>query len=196
MTRPFFAVSCTVTVLLVFVHSVAIAQDAPRRLELRALAGAAIPVGPDGFRGRWNPGPGGALGAGYALAAGTEVGVEVEYARYPQVPFEPPVASVPDGQASISRPPTALWAAWFDGSHEFLDGGVRPKLHAGVGVVSFGAARTGLGLRIGAGLDVPVASHLGLIFDATFAHAFTQAEGYALSTPFSYSPLRAGVSWR
>ncbi len=80
----------------------------------------------------------------------------------------------------------------------FLSGNVRPRIHGGLGVVAFGASRTGLGLRVGAGLDVPVASRLAVVFDAAFAHTFlpSSAGAYPLARSYSYLPLRAGVSWR
>lgn len=167
----------------------------PGRIELRALAGAALPLGPSDFSDRWNVGPSGALSVGYVVAPHTAIGAEFAYANYPQNPLVLPVVS---GTLRTSSPPTSSWAAWLDGSRSFLSGNVRPRIHGGLGVVAFGASRTGLGLRVGAGLDVPVASRLAVVFDAAFAHTFlpSSAGAYPLARSYSYLPLRAGVSWR
>src|SRR5690606_11423173 len=132
------------------------------------------------------PGPGGAISVGYAVLPRTTISAEVGYGRYPEVPLALPVIS---GTVRTSAPPSSLWAAWLDGSRSFLDGGIRPRLHAGVGVAAFGATRTGVGLRLGGGVDVPVAPHLAMVLDATFAHTFVPSgTGYALDTSYSYLP--------
>jgi hypothetical protein len=189
-----FSLTVVATIALLAAATPASAQ-APGRIELRALAGAAVPLGPSDFSDRWNPGPGGAISVGYSILPHTTLSAELGYSRYPEAPLALPVIS---GTVRTSSPPTSLWSAWLDGSRSFLAGDVRPRLHGGLGVVAFGASRTGFGLRLGVGLDVPVASHLALAFDATFAHAFVPSGTgtYALETSYSYLPLRAGVSWR
>lgn len=171
--------------------------QAPARMELRVLAGAAVPLGPSEFSDRWNPGPEGAISVGYALLPRTMISAEIGYSRHSEEPLALPVALIP-GQIRTSGLSSSLWTAWLDGSHSFLNGGIQPRLHGGIGAVAFGASRTGLGLRFGAGLDVPIASHLALAFDATFAHAFVPSGTgtYALNSSYSYVPIRAGVSWR
>ena len=183
----------TATALLAAATS--LAAQAPGRIELRALAGATVPLGPSEFSDRWNPGPEGAISVGYALLPRTMISAEIGYSRHPQEPLALPVES---GTVRTSSPPSSLWTAWLDGSRSFLNGGIQPRIHGGLGVVAFGASRTGLGLRFGAGLDVPIASHLALVFDATFAHAFVPSGTgtYVLNSSYSYLPLRAGVSWR
>jgi hypothetical protein len=167
----------------------------PGRIELRALAGAALPLGPSDFSDRWNVGPGGAIGVGHVVAPRTTISAEAGYRRCPEEPFALPVIQ---GTVRTSSPPTSLWSACLDRARTFLDGGIRPRVHGGIGVAAFGASRTGLGLRFGAGLDMSMAAHLALVFDASFAHVFVPSGTgeYVLNTSYSYLPLRAGVSWR
>jgi hypothetical protein len=194
---PRSAVSLVAAELLAFASAATLTAQVPGRIEFRALAGAAVPVAPSEFTDSWSPGPGAAVGVAYALAPGTALGVEAEFARYPHAPFFPPVEPIPEGQVRTNDPPASLWAAWLDGSHSFLSGGIQPRLHGGIGAVAFGATRTGLGLRLGAGLDLPLAPHLAMVLDATFAHAFiSPGTGYALDTSYSYLPVRVGVSWQ
>ncbi len=187
--------------LLGSMTSILPAQAPSGRIEVRALAATAVPLNPTEFSSRWNPGPGGAVAIGYDLRAGTALSAEIEYGRFPERELALPVileAGIPSGTTRTNAPTASLWAAWLDISQRLRDGAVQPRIHGGLGVVSFGASRTGLGLRAGAGIDVPVSGRMDLILDLTFAHAFTQAEAgtYALSTPFSYLPLRAGVRWK
>lgn len=196
MSRPFKSSMAAAALLLASVSHALSAQAPGGRIEVRALFGAAVPAGPAEFSGPWNTGVGGSLGAEYRVAPQTDIGASIEYQHFG---YTPDVFVPPDPMFRTKDPDALLWAAWLDASRRLtLDPKLGARLHAGFGVVAMGAARTGLGLHVGAGLDAPVSTHFSMIFDATFAHAFTQAEaeGYALSTPFSYLPLRAGVSWR
>jgi hypothetical protein len=192
---PRSAVSLAAAALLLSAASAPLAAQTSRPVEFRVLAGAAMPLGQSGFSDRWNPGPGGAISVGYTVLPRTTISAELGYSRYPGELLALPVIS---GTVRTSAPPSSLWTAWLDGSRSFLDGGIQPRIHAGVGIAAFGAARTGLGLHLGAGLDVPIASRLAMVFDATFAHTFVPSGSgnYALDSSYSYLPLRVGVSWR
>lgn len=93
-----------------------LAAQTPGRIELRALAGAALPLGPSDFSDRWNVGPSGALSVGYVVAPHTTIAAEFAYASYPEDPLVLPVVS---GTSRTSSPPTSSWAAWLDGSRVF-----------------------------------------------------------------------------
>jgi hypothetical protein len=190
------AASLVAAALLASASAAMLTAQAPGRVEVRALVGAAVPLGPSEFSDRWDPGPGGAISVGYAALARTTISAEFGYSRYPEQELALPTGGIP-GQFGARSSPTTLWSAWLDGSHRFLSGGIQPRLHGGIGAVAFGATRTGLGLRLGAGVDVPIASRLAMVFDATFAHAFVpSSSGHALDTSYSYLPLRVGVSWQ
>lgn len=189
------AVPLAAAALLLCAARATLAAQTPGRVEFRVLAGPAVPLAPSDFSDRWKLGAGGAISVGYAVLPRTTISAELGYSRYPEELLALPVIS---GTVRTSAPASSLWTAWLDGSRSFLDGGIQPRIHAGVGVAAFGAARTGLGLRLGAGLDVPIASHLAMVFDATFAHTFVPSGSgtYALNSSYSYLPLRVGVSWR
>jgi hypothetical protein len=127
----------------------------------------------------------------------TTISAEIGYSRYPGQELALPEGTIP-GHFRSSSPATVLWAAWLDGAQTFLDGGIQPRLHGGIGAVAFGATRTGLGLRVGGGVDMPIASRLALVFDAAFAHTFVPSGSgsYVLNSSYSYVPIRAGISWR
>jgi hypothetical protein len=99
----------------------------------------------------------------------------------------------PDGASSV-----ALWGAWFDVEFKIRAAGLRSFVHTGAGVVFFGGARTAPGLRLGAAGEVSLSRRLGLMVDAALVHDFTSDPGglNMITEPFTYAPLRIGLTWR
>src|SRR5574338_1393386 len=94
----------TATALLAGATS--LAAQTPGRIELRALAGAAVPLGPSEFSDRWNPGPEGAINVGYALLPRSLISAEIGYSRHSEEPLALPVI---EGTVRTSSPPSSLW---------------------------------------------------------------------------------------
>jgi hypothetical protein len=122
--------------------------------------------------------------------------VRLEFQHFGMLPV---LFSGPSGKSRLSHSSQELWAGWLDAAHAVpLDPAFRGRMHGGLGLVDFGAATRSLAFQLGAGLDVPLSPRLSAALDITFAHTLVDdlSDDYALTSPYSYLPLRVGVSWR
>jgi len=193
---PRSAVSLAGAALLLFGTSTSLASQTPGRIELRGSLGAGVPLTPSDFRSGWTTGFGAAIDAGYYVSHTTSVGVRMEYQHFGRLPV---LFSGPSSEFRISSSSRELWAAWLDAAHTVpLDPAIRGRVHGGLGVVDFGAAVRSLAFEVGAGFDVPLSPHFGAVMDITFAHTLADdlSGDYVLASPYSYLPLRVGLSWR
>jgi hypothetical protein len=182
----------TLSIMLSAYAAPLLGQANAGQMVLRVHAGPAVPLSPDVFRSDWHIGPSAAIGVGYAISQRTELGVAVEYGR-----FGTPEPMVIQGGA-LGGSSTSLWAAWVDVGLALGTSPVQPRAHLGAGVVGFGAARTGLGVRAGLGVETPLSARLHMSLDATFVHGFTHddTEQHLLGSSLSYTPVRVGLAWR
>jgi hypothetical protein len=159
------------------------AQTTPEAgLVFRVLGGVAIPVAPSGFTNEWNAGLNGAVTVAWSRRSPVDLSASIERGSFR-----------PEGASSV-----ALWGAWCDVEFKIRGARLRSFVHAGAGVVFFGGAPTAPGLRLGAAGEVPLSARTALVVDAALVHTLTSdpSSQSMITEPFTYAPLRIGLTWR